>query len=440
MNGPTLASVKTAYILKRYPRLTETFILNEVRAMERLGARLELFSLLPPEPPPHHPMVAEVRAPLHPVPQITRGNWQELLAAHLRCLARAPQRYGYALACAMVWSITAPSPRSVWKQFTRGGFVANRCRKNGVEHIHAHFANAPAAVARFASLLSGITYSFTAHAKDLYLTPQRVIQRRARAATFVATCTGYNASYLHRLLPETPGKVHLVYHGIDLAQFSQLAPARPRQASEHALILAVGRLVPKKGHEDLIHACKELDRRNRDFRCLIVGEGPLRAALQKQIIDLGLQDRVVLRGAMTHADLIALYREAAVFALAPKIMEDGDRDGIPNVIVEAMATGVPVVATGISGIPELVIHEKTGLLVPPDDPMRLADAIQSTLDDPAKAGQRAVSARQRLEDEFDLWRTTQRLHDLIGCEACASTETTSLVDLSSDVAAAESKP
>lgn len=419
MNGPVLASVKTAYILKRYPRLTETFILNEIRAMERLGARLELFSLLPPEPPPHHPMVAEVKAPLHLVPQIGQERWLEVIRAHLRCLGRAPHRYAYALVCATVWSVMAPSPRSVWKQFMRGGFVADRCRKNSIEHIHAHFANAPAAVARFASLLSGITYSFTAHAKDLYLTPPRVIQRRARAATFVATCTGYNAEYLRRLLPDTPGKIHLVYHGIDLAQFSHAATAPPTQASdEPPLILAVGRLVPKKGHEDLIRACKRLSCRNRRFRCLIVGDGPLRAELQKHIFDEGLDGLVTLKGAMTHADLIALYRHAAVFALAPKIMGDGDRDGIPNVIVEAMAMGVPVVATCISGIPELVIPGKTGILVPPEDPMQLADAIEMTLGDHITACQRAAAARQRLEDEFDLWRTTQYLHALIGCEAC----------------------
>ena len=408
-----------AYVMKRYPRLTETFILNEIRAMERLGAQLHIFSLLPPELPPHHPMVSEVAAPIHSPPPEGRAKWATLARAHGRMLAASPLRYAGAVLRAMLWSALSPTPLSVWKQFGRGGYVASTCRRAGIRHIHAHFANAPAATARFASLMSGIPFSFTAHAKDLYLTPPRVIQRRARAATFVATCTGYNARYLQDLLGADAGKVHLVYHGIDLSQFGAREGPQSAAQPRPRLILSVGRLVEKKGHDDLITACALLRRRGHAFRCMIVGEGPLRGTLAAQIAQLQLEGMVTLEGAMTHSKLIALYRHADLFALAPRIAEDGDRDGIPNVIAEAMAIGIPVVSTDVSGIPELVQHGRTGLLAPPNDPCALADALGRLLADPRAATELARAARARLEQDFDLWTTTRRLHALIECHECS---------------------
>ncbi len=421
MNNPPAGPV--AYIMKRYPRLTETFILNEIRAMERLGAPLHIFSLLPPEPPPHHPMVAEVKAPVLAVPVVglATSAWGALARAHGRTFAAAPLRYLGALACAAWWSIQSPTPLSVWKQFTRAGFVAATSRRAGIRHIHAHFANAPAAVARFASLMSGIPFSFTAHAKDLYLTPKRVIWRRARAASFVATCTSYNAQYLRDLLgPDQAHKINLVYHGIDLAHFSMRSEA---SLTTPPLILSVGRLVPKKGHDDLIEACAKLRDAGHAFRCMIVGAGPLRDELAAQIAQHNLAALVTLEGAMTHANLIDLYRRASVFALAPRIAEDGDRDGIPNVIAEAMAIGVPVVSTDVSGIPEVVRDGETGLLVPPRDPSALAQAIARLLDHRPYAAALASAARTLLEHDFDLWTTTATLHGLMGCAGCAPATT-----------------
>ncbi len=414
----TLPAGPVAYVMKRYPRLTETFILNEIRAMERLGAKLHIFSLLPPEPPPHHPMVAEVAAPLHSAPPSGWAKFAMLARTHAAALAAAPLRYAGAVGHAVVFSALSPTPLSVWKQFGRAGFVATTCRRNGIRHIHAHFANAPAAVAWFASRMSGIPYSFTAHAKDLYLTPKKVIRRRAGAATFVATCTGYNAQYLRELVPpEQADKINLVYHGIDLGLFSA-RPAPAAAKSQVPLILSVGRLVPKKGHDDLITALALLRARGFAFRCRLVGAGPLQEELQGLIARHGLADAVTLEGPMTHARLIDLYRQADLFALAPRIADDGDRDGIPNVIAEAMAIGVPVVSTDISGIPELVRTEQTGLVVPPRDPQALADALARLLADPAFAATLAQRARDLLEREFDLWTTTRRLHALMESDAC----------------------
>ena len=420
-NRPSAAigvvSGPVAYVMKRYPRLTETFILNEIRAMERFGADLRIFSLLAPEPPPYHAIAAEVAALVHSAPLDQRAAWGRLARAHAACATASPWRYALAVWSAIAWSARSAKPLSVWRQFIRAGFVAARCRVDRVRHIHAHFANAPAAVAHFASQLTGVPFSFTAHAKDLYLSPVRVIRRRARSAAFVATCTKYNVQYIETLMGGATDKVQLVYHGIDLGLFGAREDHLPGN-EWLPLILSVGRLVPKKGHDDLIAACALLRARGVAFRCRIVGEGPVRRALQAQIDDADLGGLVSLEGAMNHAELIALYSEASLFALAPRIADDGDRDGIPNVIAEAMAVGVPVVSTDVSGIPELVRPGETGTLIPPRDPPALAEAMAGLLADPGEARRLARAARALLERDFDLWTTTRRLHALMGCADC----------------------
>ncbi len=407
-----------AYIMKRYPRLTETFIINEIRAMERLGADLRIFSLLQPEPPPHHPMVAQVVAPLHVLPATWGAKFKRLATSHAKAIGAAPLRYLAVAGRALQWSATSSSPLAVWKHFFRAGYVAAECRAEGIAHIHAHFANTPTSVAHFASLMSGIPFSFTAHAKDLYLTRKSVIARRTRAARFVVTCTGYNVRYLEDIQGHPAGKINLIYHGIDLDMFNA-RPTSPPAPHPVPLILSVGRLVPKKGLNDLIAACALLKASGTAFRCRIIGEGPLRAALREQIQSAGLEALVTLEGAMTHAELIALYGTADLFALAPRIEDNGDRDGIPNVIAEAMAIGLPVVSTNVSGIPELVRNLETGLLVPPRDPAALAAAMAQLLHDRPLALRLAAQGRALLERDFDLWTTTRRLHSLIGCQDCA---------------------
>ncbi len=266
--------------------------------------------------------------------------------------------------------------------------------------------------------MTGISFSFTAHAKDLYLTRKHIIARRTSAAEFVVTCTGYNVRYLEDIQSHPSGKINLIYHGIDLDMFN----ARPAAAVAQALpplILSVGRLVPKKGLNDLIAACALLKAAGVAFRCRIIGEGPLRNALQEQINAAGLEAAVTLEGAMTHASLIALYATADIFALAPRIADDGDRDGIPNVIAEAMAIGLPVVSTDVSGIPELVRNLETGLLVPPRNPAALAQAMEQLLRERPLALRLAAQGRALLERDFDLWTTTRRLHGLIACLDCA---------------------
>ncbi len=434
----TAHSPRVAYVMKRYPRLTETFILNEIAAMEGLGMELELFSLLQPEPPPHHPMVKDIKSPLHFLPGARVSKAMELARVHGRCLARAPSRYAAALGRAAVLSVISGRPFNTWKQFLRSAFVADHCVRRNVTLIHAHFANTPAAVAWFASVLSDIPFSFTTHAKDLYLTAPRALRRVSQDASFIATCTRYNADHLRSVLhARDQAKIRVIYHGVDIDRFGARAVAPGECDGRVPLILSVGRLVPKKGFRDLIAACRMLRAEGIRFRCLIVGEGPLRASLQAAIERQGLADYVVLKGAMTHADLIALYNKADVFALSPRIVENGDRDGIPNVIVEAMASGVPVVSTWVSGIPELVQNYVTGLLVPSASPPALAAALRRLLGDVSYRSRLADNARARIEQDFDCRETTRALRDAMHrcCDCEGSAGMPRVLPPSTDIAA-----
>ncbi len=410
-----LGTARIAYVMKRYPRLSETFILNEIAGMERLGAGLELFTLLQPEPPPHHPMVAQIKAALHHLPAGLLGKLNAVLWAHARRLRQSPLRYAAALGNAIRLSLISGRPFNIWKQFARSAFVADKCAGLGVTLIHAHFANTPAAVAWFASTMTGIAFSVTAHAKDLYLTKPRALRAIVRHATFIATCTQYNADYLKRIVAAGDSrKIHVSYHGVDLERFCLCDPATPSHTrGQSPLVLSVGRLVPKKGYADLIAACGVLQREGIRFRCLIVGDGPLRAALQSLIEREGLAEVVKLVGPMTHGELIELYGMAEIFALTPCIVANGDRDGIPNVLVEAMARGVPVVSTSVSGIPELVQNGITGLLAPPGSPVAVADALRKLLGDPSVGERLAAEARARVERFFDSRETIKGLRALM---------------------------
>ena len=421
------ASRTIGYMLKRYPRLSETFILNEMRALERLGTQLHVFSLMRPEDALSHPAVLELQAPVTYFPETWAAKIPAVAKAHATMLLTAPLRYMHAAGLALWWSMLSRRPFSVWKQFLRSGYMAVACRQQQIQHLHAHFANAPAIVARLVSVMCNIPYSFTTHAKDLYLTPKKVLRRRIDSANFVLTCTRHNLEYLQSFLPQQDWhKIHLVYHGIDLAAFpfptgnAKAATSDGNSAAKIIpivlsvpLILSVGRLVPKKGLNDLISACQLMKARGVKFRCAIVGEGPLRGELESQISKLGLADTVTLLGAMAHDRLVAFYGQASVFALSPQVMEDGDRDGIPNVLAEAMAAGLPVVSTRVSGIPELVEDGHTGLLVGPKDPAALADAIERLLNDPAKSQSLAVAARRKMEDSFECWETTKAVQTLL---------------------------
>ncbi len=404
-------------VVKRWPRLSETFVLNEILGLERSGLPLRIYALMDPHEPAAQKTVGDVQAPVSYLRTGTPADLLSLLVAQLSMVRRAPWRYlrtlGYVLA--------RRRHRSTFVHLFEGARLVALLREHGVTHLHAHFAHGPTSVAHFAHLLGDVPFSFTGHAKDIYLSPPDLLAAKIAAARFVATCTGHNVAYLRELAaPTDSAKIHLVYHGVDTDRFS-LKPLNNgldtgNESAMPVRVIAVGRLVEKKGYRYLIRACALLRERGYRFTLDIYGSGEQRDELLALINSLGLGEVVQLQGARTQDKLLAIYRQAALFALAPYVLESGDRDGIPNVLMEAMSVGLPVVATAVSGIPELIVDGRSGLLVPPQDETALADAMGRLLDPvhgPAFRDYLGSGGRERVVEHFDATLHLERMVDLL---------------------------
>ncbi|MBV9790941.1 MAG: glycosyltransferase, partial [Chloroflexi bacterium] len=295
--------------------------------------------------------------------------------------------------------------------FAEGGYAAHLLRGNPGDQLHAHFIDRAATVALVASRLLRVPYSVTAHANDIYVSPV-LLPEKLGAASSVITCTGYNQAHLVKLgAGSFEDKVSCIYHGLDLHHY------QPREAerSGKPLLLSVGQLKEKKGLNYLIDACQRLRQRGYTFECRVVGAGPLRSQLETQIREAGLTDVVRLCGALPHAEVIEQLREASVFVLPCVLGTNGDRDGIPNALLEAMAMQLPVVSTPISGIPEVVADGVNGLLVQPADAEALASALARLLDDAALRCELGLQGRQTVVEQFDVEWNVRRM--LAACAA-----------------------
>jgi len=292
------------------------------------------------------------------------------------------------------------------KEFLQATALADRLRRTpDVRHLHAHFCHGTATVAWLASMISRIPFSFTAHARDLYqpsLNPGGLLRRKIAAARFAVTCTEANRRYLAAIAAGVP--VHCVYHGLnaDLARLLAAAPGAPTARDQSIRALGVGRLVPKKGFDVLVEACALVRAQGVAVKATIVGDqGAHEAEVRRRITARGLADAVQLAGPLGQAALLDEYLRATVFCLPCRVAEDGDRDGIPNVLIEAMACGLPVVTTAVSGIPELVVDGVNGLLVPPEDPAALAEAMVRLHRDPDLARRLGGAAEAAVRQRFD---------------------------------------
>ncbi|MBI5849490.1 MAG: glycosyltransferase family 4 protein [Planctomycetes bacterium] len=392
------------YVLKKFPRLSETFILDEILGQQRLGARVTVFSIHRPDDGRFHARLAELAGPVVYLPQRKSHESIEALADRLD-LVRA-SREG-------LWSefeaLLAARRRDVWSVLEAGLDVAARARALGVGHLHAHFATIAADVARVASTVARVPYSFTAHAKDIYqdgVDADR-FARLARGAEFVVTVCDANREHIATTLaPDSAEKVVRLYNGIDLATFSPSI----RRPDATPLVLGIGRLVEKKGFDDLIRAVAALRRQGVTLACAIVGDGEERAALQSLAaeIDAGVE----FTGALTHDATRGLLARATLLAQPCVIGADGNRDALPTVLLEALGCGVPVVTTPIVGIDEITGGSEAGVLVPPRDPHALAAAIRELLADPARRASLVQAGRARAERLFDLRRNSATLNGL----------------------------
>ena len=419
------------YLLKTFPKVSETFILNEILELERQGLDLHIFSLRSPTNEQPHPAVSQVNAPITYIPSLLPDANSETINAfvqvYLDWLNQTPQAALHAL------ELFADRPETKdFNELWQGIYLARELQRLHIDHLHVHFANIPTATAEIAHQLCGVPFSITAHAKDIYLTDSAALDRRIAKAEFILTCTDFNRRYLQRLsTSDTP--IHLAYHGIDLKRFTpqpaldeptpvspfavpNSAPnfphAEPSQAAPVQL-LSVGRFCEKKGFFYLLNACRQLQEQDISFHCSIVGYGPMQAQMDAWIQDYRLESVVTLVGKLTQDQVVEQYQQADVFVLPCVVTDEGDRDGIPNVLLESMAMGVPVVSTDVSGIGELVDSGQNGLLVPERDATALAIAIGQLVNSAALRSRLGEAGQRTVHQQFTLAQNVGDVKDYL---------------------------
>ncbi|HXV24674.1 MAG TPA: glycosyltransferase [Alphaproteobacteria bacterium] len=404
-----------AFILKGYPRLSETFIAQEIRALEELGLDIRIVSLRHPTDRKRHHVHDEIRAPVSYLPEYLYREPLRLLRSW-RALRGSP---GYRLA------------RRAWLKDLRRDPTPNRGRRFGqalvlahelaqeVGWLHAHFLHTPASVARYAALMRGLPFSLSAHAKDIWTTPEWEKCQKLAEARWSVTCTATGEAHLRTLAPAAD--LALVYHGLDLRRFPAPPTTLPslRNGSderEPVRLLSVGRMVEKKGTDVLIEALALLPA-NIAWRLDHVGGGPLSASMRRLAGRRGVAARIRWHGPLTQEELLKRYRKADLFVLASRIAGDGDRDGLPNVLMEAQSQGLAVLASGISAIPELVENGASGRLVPPENPNALATELARLIGDPALRARLGKAGQERVRACFSLQAGMTQLAARFGLDA-----------------------
>jgi glycosyltransferase involved in cell wall biosynthesis len=388
-----------AYLFERFPSFGQTFCYREVAELARQHIAPPIFSIRNPKGEPPQDWDAHIVERVDYLPEE-----KQLLEGVQRALKKRK------LTTDVVAALNEWGRRTDFLRLYQAIYVGLRLREMGIEHVHAHFAGMAARTAFWINKFFQITFSFTAHANDIFVPTQFEIglDKLVDAARAIITETDYAALFLRQRFPDRASRIHRIYNGLDLAEFG-----RADFRSIPPLIMAVGRLIPKKGFSDLIRACALLAQRGKPFRCEILGEGPVENNLRKQIEQLGLQHCVILAGAKPQSQVRRGLLAANVFALPSVIDPEGGMDNLPTVIMEAMATGLPVVSTNIGGIPEMVVENETGFLVQPGDGVAMAEAINKIIGDASAAERLGQSGYARAQRLFSIDKNVRELCALI---------------------------
>ena len=386
-------------ILKGYPRISESFISNEILLLERQGIPIHIFSMRHPRESFAHKSVRRIKAGVDYLPQSILEAWPQLLFYNLLLAVRRTGPYLRAVRTAFLrFSRTHKS--ATIKHLLQAGYLVQKLLPGSrVVHLHAHFAHSPASVAMFASQLSGLDFSFTGHAKDIYTSHPLQLKEKMAKARFVITCTEYNRRYLSSLAGNDRVSLYRMYHGIDLDLFSDGNPRR--EPAPPFRFVTVARLVPKKGLPTVYRALRRLQQQGVDFQHTLIGDGDDRDRLLGLIRDLGLSGSCRWVGTLPHEEVLEYYHRSDLFVLGCEQAANGDRDGIPNVFVESLAMGLPVVGTRLSAIPELIEDGETGLLVQPGDEKGMADAMLRILRDTRLREQVIRAGKERVRQGFN---------------------------------------
>jgi glycosyltransferase involved in cell wall biosynthesis len=388
-----------AYLFERFPSFGQTFCYREVAELDRQDIAPPIFSIRNPKDEPPQDWDTRIVERVHYLPEE-----RELLEDVRRASKKGK------LGTEIVAGLDEWGRRTDFLRLYQAVYVGLRLRTMGINHVHAHFAGMAARTAFWINRFFSITFSFTAHANDIFSPRQFEIglDKLIDTTRAVITETDYAARFLRERFSHRANRVQRIYNGLDLSEFG-----RADFSSTPPLIIAVGRLIPKKGFGDLIRTCALLNGRGKSFRCEIIGEGPLDNELRQQIDKLHLQNNVALAGAKPQTQLRGRLTAANVFVLPSVIDPDGGMDNLPTVIMEAMATGLPVVSTNVGGIPEMVIENETGFLVQPGDTARMADAIETVINDSPSAARLGHSGHERARALFSIEKNVRELCALI---------------------------
>ncbi len=386
---------RIAYVVKRYPRYSETFIVNEILAHEASGLDLSIISLNAPVDTHFQDAISKVRAPVSYLS--TASTKASSLWKDLKDVAKVIPNFWQKLG-----QLDTEDGTELWQ----AAMLAKLVHTRGITHLHAHFATSATSVARLAAKLADIPYSFTAHAKDIFheTVDSSDLERKLIDAESVITVSDFNLDYLKTRYPKASHSLKRIYNGLDLAKFPFEVPIK-----RPPTIVSVGRLVEKKGFDVLLDACAMLKLKNVEFRCEIIGSGDLEELLKAKIKSLNLSNEVTLLGPRPQIEMIKHVQNARVFAAPCVVGKDGNRDGLPTVLLEAMALGTACISTDVTGIPELIQDNKTGLQVPQNNPQALALALEQLLTNEAECLSLAINARALIEANFDIHQNAVQL-------------------------------
>ena len=393
------AKKKIVVLLKGYPRLSETFIAQELLGLERAGLELDLVSMRRPTDKKRHPVHDEIRAPVTYLPEYLHEEPLRVLKALWAC--RKKPGFGKALR-QFLHDLRHDVSRNRFRRFGQAAVLSHEWPRDA-GWLHVHFIHTPASVAAYTHLITGIPWTISAHAKDIWTSTDADLSYKLGSARWAVTCTASGYRHLQALSP-TPATVHLSYHGLDLTRFPPMDGTRPpRDGSDSAdpvQILSVGRAVKKKGIDILLKALAALPQ-SLHWRFTHIGGGDELAALKALAEQLGIADRITWTGAMDQKQVLEHYRKADLFALACRITADGDRDGLPNVLVEASSQALTCVSTNISGIPEFFVDGENGLLTEPENEAAFSKALERAISDPALRSRLGQAAENRVRTAFD---------------------------------------
>ncbi|MFQ5805239.1 MAG: glycosyltransferase [Phycisphaerae bacterium] len=394
--------VRVGYLLRMYPRFSQTFIVNEILELERQGLDIRIASMRKPTEGRFHELNSRVRAEVEYLPETVWGRFRKTCRAQAALLWQLPRCYLQATLTVLRYAGASTA------DLVQAGYLLRWAQKKRIDHLHVHFGTCEATVALLAKILGGLPYSLALHAFDIFRddVDQTLLARKINASCFTVANTEFNRHLVVEDLPGVdPTKVRLSYNGVDLERFKP--PDRPR---EERTILAVGRMIEKKGFIHLIRAVGQLRDQGMSLRCKIIGDGPERQRLKQEIGRNGLGSHVVLTRPLQHEQVRKKMQRYGCFVLPCIRAKDGNMDGVPNVLIEALACECPSISTHLSGVPEIIEDRVTGLLVEPGDEQALAEAIGTILTDPALAAELAAAGRRVVEERFDIHRNIAVLH------------------------------